>query len=393
MTNKFNTEPYKSLISKKEKIINYYKNHTRKETAQKFNVSDWEMKSFLTKIGYKKSKEEICLTKKQGAETRATNLYAKYGVYNITQLPETMEKIRQTCLKKYGGTNPMSSPKTMEKREQTCLERYGVTNVFQHQEVKNKIKEYNIKHYGVENPCQRQEIKDKIKNTNLEMYGNENLFLSETFKNKMIQKYGVPYFCMTYECRKHSKNNSKPNMKFELWLKEKNIEFEREFTLENYSYDFRIQNFLIEINPYATHNSTWGIYSPDGLKKDYHLNKSKIASKYGYNCIHLFDWDNKDIILEIIQGILPQSCIIKQEINCIYCDNSKISEKFMENLGYKLVKHFPPQVHWYNFKTKEHIILQKEVTIQETKENLKNWVEIYDSGLSKYSKKTEEFEW
>ena len=386
MVNEFNIEPYKALILKKEKIINYYKTHTRKETAQKFGVSEWSIKSFLAKIGYKKSKDEICLTKKQGAKTRANNLYKKYGVYNITQLPETKEKIKQTCFIRYGGNSPMSSSEIMEKRKKTCLEKYGVTNVFQHQEVKDKIKKYNIKHYGVENPCQRQEVKDKIKNTNLEVYGSENLFLSEEYKNKMIEKYGVPYYCMAYECRKHTRNNSKPNIKFELWLKEQNIEFEREFVLESYSYDFRVKNFLVEINPYATHNSTWGIYSTNGLKKDYHLNKSKVANKYGYNCIHLFDWDNKNIVLEIIQGILPQSCILKQEKNYIYCDNSKVSDKFMEDLGYKPINQFSPQIHWYNFKTKEHLIFQEEITIPKIEEDLKNWVVIYDSGFTKYSK-------
>lgn len=109
--------------------------------------------------------------------------------------------------------------------------------------------------------------------------------------------------------------NSKPNEQFAKLLIDNDIDFEREFWISPYSYDFKIDNILIEINPSVTHNSTWGIYGNEGKDKNYHLNKSKVAEDNGFRCIHIWDWDDVNKILFLLKSketIYARKCVIRE---------------------------------------------------------------------------------
>ena len=97
----------------------------------------------------------------------------------------------------------------------------------------------------------------------------------------------------------------------------------QEFPIESKSFDFKIldENVLLEVNPYATHNSTWHPYKPDksGIDQNYHYEKSKIARDNGYRCINIWDWDNADKIL--------MSLLNKQVVYARNCEIKEISEK------------------------------------------------------------------
>ena len=74
-------------------------------------------------------------------------------------------------------------------------------------------------------------------------------------------------------------------------------------------------NYLIEINPTATHNSTWGIYTTEGIDKNYHKQKTAIASVNSYTCIHVFDWDDIEKIIKLIvakKRIYARDCSVKE---------------------------------------------------------------------------------
>lgn len=108
--------------------------------------------------------------------------------------------------------------------------------------------------------------------------------------------------------------NSKPNLNFKSLLEQNDIEFSREFRLENFSYDFKVGNNLIEINPTATHNSTW---SPFGtpLERDYHLEKRECAVRNNFNLICIWDWDNLDKVISLLiskKKIFARKCCIKE---------------------------------------------------------------------------------
>ena len=277
--------------------------------------------------------EKIQLTKEVNLE--------KYGVEVPAQSKEVQDKMKKTCLEKYGVENAMSnkdiskkahdtyterhggigngSEEVREKMKQTMLERYGVENSMQVDEIKKKVSDTLLKRYGGKSTFKCPEIQEKIKNTMLERYGGvvamQNEELKEKIKNTMLERYGVPWFVQTKEYKSSLKNDSKPNKEFAELLDKAGIEYEREFVIGDKRYDFKVGDILIEINPTATHNSTWNIFGKDPTPKDYHMNKSKVAKAHGYQCVHIWDWDDKDKIIRFLQPrekIYGRECQIKE---------------------------------------------------------------------------------
>ena len=170
----------------------------------------------------------------------------------------------------------------VENRNKTMVERYGVTNAFSSEEIKSKI--------------------------------------SKTVKDR----YGVDYFCLHQKAIEANKpyKVSKANKELSELLTSNNIENK----LESHSFDIEIlnKNIFVEINPSYTHNSTHPAFFKEGISrepisKDYHLNKSKKAEELGYRCIHIFDWDDKD---KIINLLLPKTILYARN-----CDVREITLK------------------------------------------------------------------
>ncbi len=113
----------------------------------------------------------------------------------------------------------------------------------------------------------------------------------------------------------YSADNSQPNLEFKELLDKHNIFYEQEFKLDKKYFDFKIDNTLIEIDPYYTHNSTIGFRNKkDPLPEFYHLDKTKLALTNGYECIHIFDWDDKEKIINLLlqrERLNARNCIIK----------------------------------------------------------------------------------
>ena len=308
------------------------------------------------------------------------------------QISQTIEKQKLTKLQKYGS----SGFNNIEKRKQTCEDRYNDSNysnrelykstinsksdsekIIINQKISSSLKNYisNLseeeraeRYFDTIGKADRKKVSNIIRQNNLQKYGVTNTSKLEQTKNKMIitnlEKYGVPYFCMTDKCRLAiggNTANSKPNKQFAKLLEENNIEYEQEFPLtkmtrnltdkeclkkskqnlrleellknnfgsdsitaefklENYSYDFKVGKNLIEIDPWITHNST---ISPFGTPKDkdYHYNKSKVARENGYRCIHIFDWDDPNKIINLLKNrprVYARKCEVKEIVDKKY---------------------------------------------------------------------------
>lgn len=266
-------------------------------------------------------------------KVKQTNL-EKYGYEYFLQSPKSHEKIKDIILKKYGVENVSQNSEVKEKKRQSALEKYGVEYVLQSEEVKEKSRKTNLKKYGVEYPIQSSEVKEKVKQTNLEKYGVEHISQAYEVKKRRketsIKKYGVPYtimaeevkekarstfkekynvdfFCQHEKCiRAGGKRISNINKEFHELLEKNGIENELEFTLENYGYDIKVGNTLIEIDPYYTHNLTVAPYFRGKERKcislDYHISKTTFAKEHGYNCVHVFDWDDSNKIVNLLQS-------------------------------------------------------------------------------------------
>lgn len=333
----------------KQKIIEYLKNHSVICTSEYFGISKYHI--------YKIMKENDIPLRNRSEELRLTNLI-RYG----TSKSIGIEKTRQTKLLKYGNPN-YSNP---DKAKKTKLEKYGDENYCNVDKIKqtklnkygnssyvnvDKAKQTNLERYGTTCSVHNPEIAEKVRKTNLERYGSEHYFSSDTFKElrdecaevwkqkseqSMIDKYGVPYyfsteqgkskikesiqekygvdyFVLTPACRNFT-NDSKPNVNFVKLLEYNKIDYEREFPLGRYSYDFKVEDTLIEINPTPTHNSTWGVHG-DPKAKSYHMNKQIFAKEHGYKFIGVWDWDNINKVLEILQDrdiVYARKCCVNK---------------------------------------------------------------------------------
>lgn len=141
-----------------------------------------------------------------------------------------------------------------------------------------------------------------------------------------LQRYGVEcYFSIDVSENAKHRKYTKPNEHFLSYLTRYSIpQVEREFTIETKSYDFKVANNLIEINPTATHNCNFSPFgSHQGIDPQYHLNKSVLAKKHGYRCIHVWDWDDLDKIVSLLQNnstLYARKCSL-QEVSNTQCDD------------------------------------------------------------------------
>lgn len=285
------------------------------------------------------------------AEMHENNLH-KYGVSNPMQNSEIKQKAVNTNLQKYGVENVSKSEKVKSKIQSTFQEKYGVNNAMQVPEFAQRQRASTRASCGFEFAMQNPEIQDKAKQTNLERYGTEFPTQSKLVQDKRdesvqlhygvhylsqcpeiqskiretcLQRYGVPYNCMRKECRSSYRTISKYNLEFKQFLSCQGVEVdEMEFSLDRYSFDFKLGNILIELDPTITHNSYMSIFdkTSTGIDKQYHATKSEVATTHGFRCIHVFDWDDWYKISTLLQPstILHARTLQVKEISSAECN-------------------------------------------------------------------------
>ena len=313
-----------------------------------------------------------------------TNL-DRYGCKTPLQNKKIKQKMVKTNLEKYGAENVSQNKEICEKRKQTCLKKFGAGSAFKSKDIQEKIKQTNLKKYGAENVFASKEIKEKIENTNLKKYGNKHPQKLDEFKNKVsetcFQKYGIGWPCMLPQARTYS-NDSKPNLAFAKLLEENGISFEREFPLGRYVYDFKIGAILVEINPTATHNAHMNIFGRDPLDESYHMRKTIIAKENGYECLHVWDWNDTDRIIKFLTGD-TKLYNFPDGSGTVYCDNSKPILFDFETGGYARAGTIKPSLHWYNMKTGAHIV-SDDLAYDEMISD--GYLPVYDCGQTVYVK-------
>lgn len=243
---------------------------------------------------------------------RRATVAAKYGVDNVSQLDSVKKKIseshrsdefkckiQKTSLEKYGVAYYIQAPEVLAKAHKTIRDRYGVSNAAQNDEIRRRISER----------LQDPEVRKQYMQTSIEHYGFYPPGKSEEVQAKArattMKHFGVPYYVMHPEYRSAQATNqiSIPNRLFAQILKDQyDVSTELEFAIERKLYDLHVlnSNILIEINPSYTHSILPNHWC-DGLCSDYHLIKTNIAKEHGYRCIHIFDWDNMDVIARMLQ--------------------------------------------------------------------------------------------
>ena len=343
-----------------EEFKEYFFTHRDEETRQHFNLTHGVYNKIKKDYNLRRSIEQMNASRKSKWNSKMEDIHTgwtanitKEALYDyfvtqnhyvdecLTYFNITYTQFRWLCnnydIKKPGGLNIVHSRQTKlelygdenynnrDKAKQTCLEIYGVDNPFKD---KKKIRQSYIDKYGVDHPMKVDSVKQKMisntdygalitktHQTNLERYGVSNAAtlpecrqrIRDSLTKTFMEKYGCTcYWTSKDRTKAYNCVHSKPNELFANLLNTNDIDFEREFPLIRKVFDFKVGKNLIEINPSATHNSTWGIFTQEGLDKYYHRDKSQLAEDNGYRCIHVWDWDDID---KIIMQLKPRETV------------------------------------------------------------------------------------
>lgn len=323
----------------KDKLYTYYiiENHSREETMQYFNVSLNILKKLLSQYGIKKDHKLAAqnnknkyhmLGKKKYIEnghikfsynTDETipvsydDLYHDYIELNMPRIELALKyNVSESKIKAYLSFYNIKKSKSLslKNRKSTfeeALKCVNKDNLISYYIDENHSREECCDHFNIS----MTSLKKIIKFYNLDH--KDRHLVAETNRQVLMNKYGVN---LPFDVNPHTHNNkdSRPNLKFKQLLEDNNIEFEREFPLGSYKYDFKVGNILIEINPIATHNVT---YSPYGsiIDRNYHRDKTVFATIYNFRCIHVWDWDdlNKIIfLLKPMERAYARQCELKE---------------------------------------------------------------------------------
>lgn len=257
--------------------------------------------------------------------------YPRNVCYNVTCAVAWRKKRN---LEIYGTEDSGNLPENIEKRRQTNLQKYGVDNPFKSEEVKQKIVETNLERYGVDRPTKCDVIKAKQAKTFNERWGDRLNELNSKRAQTCLKKYGVsnPRLIPDVEYRIQQTNLERYGSKFPQTELLKSITNHRKIRLSQVSnlnrsykkllddvgwdtqFEFNIENkwfdlwcpdhsVLVEIDPTFTHYTDGKQIHPSirPIDKRSQLDKTELANKYGYHCVHVFDWDDKYKIVQLLK--------------------------------------------------------------------------------------------
>ena len=339
------------LISKEEFNKLYVLNlHSYKDIAALYDTTERQIEKLNSIYKCKRSKEQI-------NAIRQSTMLKKYGIINISQSSDIKKKKEETCLKNYGCRNPSQSDSIRRKKEETCLLHYGVKHAMQSDTIKTKTKNTLLEKTGYEYPMQNPETLAKNHETHIKKYGYKTVLQDPQRRadiiNKMNDTIKNKYGCTPVDILNNSAlhgNDSTYNNNFAKLLDNNKINYTREFVIDTKRYDFLSNKTCIEIDPYATHNSTWGIYNENGISKIYHKEKSELAEKNGYTCIHIFDWDDAN---KVVSMLLP-----KQKVYARKCDLKSVSKHDCDSFlnAYHIQSSCKGQTYAYGIFYKDELI-------------------------------------
>lgn len=115
-------------------------------------------------------------------------------------------------------------------------------------------------------------------------------------KESCMAKYGVEWNCLRPEANNHV-TISKKNREWQSLLGVPDEDLE--YVVKGFAYDIKIGNTLIEIDPSETHNSTYSLFGKEPKDSTYHIKKTSAAHIAGFDCIHIWDWDDAGKIVKM----------------------------------------------------------------------------------------------
>lgn len=330
---------------KSAEVKQHFNNSMKKKYGVEHALQCSEFKNKAIETNQKKFGSDWALSNSSIRDKGKQTMLARYGVEYAFNMPDYSEKAKVTSMKKYGVDHPAKSAEVREHIKQGMIDKYGVAYPSQDKEIVSKMQAKRASHmdeivenirrsfieiYGVPNCFQSEEIKEKIVRTCIEKYGFASAMQSEEVKRKVSQtikeRYGVNWFVQSEQ---FSSNTyiSKIARDFANRLISRKIPISYEFPLGSYRYDTRFDNTLIEIDPTYTHSILENHWGP-GISKDYHKDKTDVANRANFNCVHVFSWDCEGKIINILD---PNKLYVDDSDLQIYILSRPAAAKFLNN--------------------------------------------------------------
>ena len=250
-----------------------------------------------------------------------TTMRETYGTDWFPQTKDFMEKVRDTKVERYGD----SSYNNLEKMQATCLKKYGAINYRKTDDYRKKYVDTCNRKYGIEHASKSKEYKDSHKKTMFKKFLNSHKFKNFIPKFTIDDYDGVtesanrPYpfecqRCHTTEshnisrgkgprCIKCDKSMSTFQTEVIDYIKQilpnEPIVSNNRVILSPLELDIYLpaKNFAIE-----TDGLYWHTESSGGKNKNYHLNKTKMATAKGLRLLHIFEneWNGSNDVVKLI---------------------------------------------------------------------------------------------
>lgn len=221
------------------------------------------------------------------SRTDATNM-ERYGVIDVNKEDWFKDKQSKLFEDKYGG-HPMTTNVVKDKMKKTFDEKYGghpMTTDF----IKDKLKNTFMSKYGVDNPFKSEYVKDKIKKTCMERYGVEypsqcpEIYEKNILSGYRTKEYNGIRYQGTYEkdfilfCIDRNINISKP----------RSIKYEMDDKIKRYFPDFYIEDYNLIIEVKSTYYNN--------IHFDKNINKKNGAINAGFNYLMILDKNYDEFI-------------------------------------------------------------------------------------------------
>ena len=291
-----------------KEVQQHHKNAMKAKYGVESPLQSTEIKQKAIQSNLKKFGTEWALGSKKVHDKIKETMKIRYGAPTTLESDILRKKVELTCLDKYGVSNPGASNEVRQRTTNTNFLKYGVSNPMQNTTISSKAKDNRIAIHGA---YWTDEMAQKAKDTSKTNYGVDNpsksVYIQNKIKQSLTAKYGENYG--DYLLRNISHNTvSNINRSFGKLLSEAGLNHEYEFaSIKGYRYDIVIpeSRILIEINPTYTHNTIGNHWTDTGLDANYHKRKTIAALEAGYRCIHIFDWDDWNSIIDMLKPRKP----------------------------------------------------------------------------------------
>lgn len=221
----------------------------------------------------------------------------------LSNKDEGRERWKKTMEDKYGLDY---GQKLSQNLQEYAQEVYGVDNVFQAKEIKEKSRATSLKKYGVahhlQDPVRAKKHQEKVLATKIKKglvqthrgktisrLAQEQGFSRSRF-HVLVQQFGFE------QAMQMTPQQSSLELLLSNWLKEEEINYEKQVKIENKYADFRINNVIVELDGLYWH-------SEQIVAKNYHQEKRQLYLEKGYQPL-FFREDELYQKLPIVKSII-----------------------------------------------------------------------------------------